>query len=309
MTVLLHSIYQMGLESSALRENQCLQGLAFEAMTAQIRAMLSAPRTSSNVKVRDPPLFKGKAAELDSFIHDVDSAIYLQPALLNGSNQAKCVYMASWLDEGAPKTWLKAMFRCNPNFYDDWDAFRAAFRLRFQDSNLEARKLHKLERLSQTGSAASYANEFAEGLEYVDWTEKHAIRQFNRGLKHELQVQLLKEAEPDMLNEWIPIVVLMDNKMHNLEVETRHHEKLKSSLHRSSSSSCPSDKPHKSWAANSSLNVPPPLPPGPSHFGEVLIEIDSMKHSKVTDAEHEHCHKDKLCFYCGQGKHRIAANC
>ena len=207
--------------------------------------MSSAPRTSSNVKVRDPPLFKGKAAELDSFIHDVDSAIYLQPALLNGSNQAKCIYMASWLDEGAPKTWLKAMLRRNPNFYNDWDAFCAAFRLRFQDSDLEARKLHKLERLSQTGSAASYVNEFAEGLEYVDWTEKHAIRQFNRGLKHEFQMQLLKEDLPDTLDAWIPIVVRIDDKMHNLEIETRRCEKLKSSLHGSSSSSRLSKKSHK----------------------------------------------------------------
>ena len=302
MTVLLHSIYQMGLESSALRENQRLQGLAFEAMTAQIRAMSSAPRTSSNVKVRDPPLFKGKAAELDSFIHDVDSAIYLQPALLNGSNQAKCIYMASWLDEGAPKTWLKAMLRRNPNFYDDWNAFRAAFRLRFQDSDLEARKLHKLERLTQTGSAASYANEFVEGLEYVDWTEKHAIRQFNRGLKHDLQVQLLKEAEPGTLDEWIPLVVQMDNKMHNLEVETRRRDKFKSSV----SVSRPSEKSHKPRAANSGSNNPPPPPPGPSHSGEVPMEIDGVKHGKVTEAERERRRKDKLCFYCGKGKHMIA---
>ena len=95
MTALLHSIYQMGLKASALCENQCLQGLTFETMTDQIHSLKTALQTSSNVKVQDLPLFKGKASEVESSMHDVNSTIYLQPVLLNGMDQAKCIYMAS----------------------------------------------------------------------------------------------------------------------------------------------------------------------------------------------------------------------
>ena len=306
MTTLLHSIYQMGLEASALRENQRLQGLAFEAMTDQIHSLKTAPRTSSNVKVRDPPLFKGKASEVESFMHDINSAIYLQPALLNGTDQANCIYMASWLDDGTPKTWLKAMLRYNNCFYDDWDAFCAAFHQRFQDLDLEARKLHKLEKLAQTGSAASYANEFIEGLEYVDWMEKHAIRQFNRGLKHELRLQLLKEVLPDTLDAWIPVVIHLDDRMHDLEVETRRRDKAKSSSHGGSGSSRPHEKTSKSRSSNTSGGSHNPTPSDLSPSGDVPMEIDGVKHGKLTDAERARRKGLGLCFYCRQGKHRIS---
>ena len=111
----------MGLEASALHENQCLQGLAFKAMTDQIHSFKTAPQTSSNIKVQDLPLFKGRVSEVESFMYNVNSAIYLQPVLLNGMDQAKCIYMASWLDNGVPKTWLKAMLQHNNYFYDNWD--------------------------------------------------------------------------------------------------------------------------------------------------------------------------------------------
>ena len=239
-------------------------------------------------------------------MHDVNSAIYLQPALLNGTDQAKCIYIALWLNDGAPKTWLKAMLQCNNRFYNNWDAFCAAFCQCFQDLDLEACKLCKLEKLTQTSSAASYANEFIEGLKYVDWTEKHTICQFNHGLKHKLWLQLLKEVLPGMLDAWIPVIVHLDDRMHDLEVKMCHHDKAKSSSHRGLGSSCPHEKTSKSHSSNTGGGSHNPTPSDPSLSGDMLMEIDGVKHGKLTDAEHVHCKGLGLCFYCGQGKYHIS---
>ena len=149
-------------------------------------------------------------------------------------------------------------------------------------------------------------NKFVEGLEYIDWTEKHTIHQFNHGLKHKLQLQLLKEVLLDMLNTWIPVIICLDDRMHNLEVEMHHCDKVKSSLHGGLGSSCPHEKTSKSCSSNTGGGFHNPTPSDPSPSGNVLIEIDSVKHGKLTNAEHVHHKGLGLCFYCRQGKHCIS---
>ena len=133
--------------------------------------------------------------------------------------------------------------------------------------------------------------------------EKHAICQFNCGLKHELWLQLLKEVLPDMLDAWIPVIIHLDDRMHDLEVKTCHHDKVKSSLHRGLGSLHPHEKTSKSCSSNMGDDSHNPTPSDLSLSGDVLMEIDSVKHGKLTNAECACCKGLGLCFYCGQGKH------
>ena len=302
---LLRSIFEIGTSSLALQQNQATQAELLKTLVDRVEALTtsnSTPRGGS-IKVRDPRIFSGRALELDAFIQDVDTAIKLQAPLRNGPDDAKCSYFCSWLGDGAPKQWLKAASLRDPTIMFDYPRLIALFYKRFEDPDLVPKMLHKLETLRQTGSAAAYANQFEECLDYLDWTQQMAITQFDRGLKPEVSLALVTFRQPETLSEWIPLVVDTDNKLHQLQLESK----------RRGTKPNKSDTPgqdrnrDRSYHPRSSNAHPQPAPPPQNNNGPVPMEIDQVTQGKRLTPEERARRKGKgLCLYCGADNHLIA---
>lgn len=214
MNLLLESVVHIGHAAGNAHQEQLINRQALEALVHRLENLSTGTPAAStnsssrpprgNVRVRDPRIFNGKASEVDAFLEEVDAAILLQPALRDADETVKCHYFVSWLGDGAPRSWLKAMKNRDLLFLDDYMALVYEFRKRFEDSDIENKMIHKIEALKQEVSAAVYANQFEEYLRYINWTEAYAIKRFERGLKQDVRMQLLGKLRPATLSEWIP---------------------------------------------------------------------------------------------------------
>ncbi|KAL7280853.1 hypothetical protein ACG7TL_005797 [Trametes sanguinea] len=316
MRQLLESVVALGQSTATQQEIQRLQGRALEILVDRLEhnppvvnpapASWTAPPALSgpSVKAPDPRKFTGKASEVEPFLREVEAVISLQPGLRTDS--AKCTYFSLFLGDGSPQSWFTALRLKQPELMHNWPALVAAFRKRFEDPDLVMKYLHKLESLTQTGSAAAYANQFEEYLSYLDWTPKMAITQFDCGLKPDLLLTLVTKDRPPTLTEWIPIVVDADNQLHNLQVEARQRGKQPSKP--SSSATRTADRSTTSRTVTTTTTASASMPTTTTSASNdvVPMEVDAIKHGKLTAAERERRRKEGLCFYCGQGKHRIS---
>ncbi|KAF5387209.1 hypothetical protein D9757_006902 [Collybiopsis confluens] len=128
-----------------------------------------------------PDRFKGKSSEVETFVDAIQDAIELQGNSL-ATERSKCIYMSTFL-ENSPKQWYRGIKKSHPHLLDNFSLFLKAFIDHFGDSNLAYNATGKLEKLTQTGSAAAYAAKFRELLVYVNWTEESKINQFYKNLK------------------------------------------------------------------------------------------------------------------------------
>ncbi len=319
MRRLLSSIVNIGAAAGNAHQEQLITRHALEALVQRIEALsASAPAPAVNhsavhapttpgrgsIKVRDPRVFNGKSSEVDAFVDEVEAAIELQPALRDAEEIVKCRYFASWFGDGAPRSWLKAMRTRDEYFMEDYMNFVYEFRKRFEDSDQQNKMINKIESLHQEGSAAAYANQFEEYRRYIDWSESYAIKRFEKGLKPELRMQLLGRPRPTTLSEWIPVVVDLDNELFNLRADTKG--KSLSGVVQSGKGPRPG---HQQPAAAPTLPAPssrPPPTPAAASNGVVPMEVDAVRHGKLTPQERKRRFDNDLCLYCGEGSHRLA---
>lgn len=316
MRYLLESVIHIGNAAGNAHQEQVLSRQALEALVQKIERLSASTgtpvssgngSTRGNVRVRDPRVFSGKATEVDAFLEEVDAAILLQPALRDADETVKCHYFASWLGDGAPRSWLKAMKTRDELFLDDYVGLVYEFRKRFEDSDIENKMIHKIESLKQESSAAVYANQFEEYLRYIDWTENYAIKRFDRGLKSELRMQLLGKPQPATLSEWIPSVIELDNELHNLRIETRQQGvKVTTSNSGASRYTQPQRASNVVQPVPASRPAAVPAPAAPGSSDVVPMEVDAIRHSKLTPQERQRRFDNNLCLYCGEGSHRLA---
>lgn len=162
----------------------------------------TGPRGSVKVEVRK---FNGQANQVVLFLRELDTAIYL----MRGSLREDCnqsMFLVSRLGDGAPTSWYQFIQNTKPELFNNYKAFVAVFTERFQDPDLPRKFMVKLEKLTQTGSAASYANTFLEYLSYLNWSDEHLkIVCFDQGLKPDVQRELLLSKRPVTLHEWVPV--------------------------------------------------------------------------------------------------------
>lgn len=234
-------------------------------------------------------MFNGKSSEVVPFLREVRSYIELTNI---SSEKQKTTLFSMYLKDGSPIQWFNTIEAKRSELLYDWEELQRIFTTRFQDSDLVSTSLRKLEALKQTGSAATYANLFEEYLTYVDVSDYMQITYFDRNLKPRLKEILVNEKRPATLDEWIPTVITADNRLHELERETRE---LKSK---------PSGHRHSELAQVTPRVASTPAPAASSST-VVPMEIDAVRRGPVTAEEKERRRRLGLCFYCGQGKHTI----
>ncbi|OJT11279.1 Retrotransposon-derived protein PEG10 [Trametes pubescens] len=296
---LLASVRDLQHDSAATRN-------AFAATLSRLET-LSAPRDSSassapsgSIKFRDPRIFKGKQSELETFMEEIDIAMRLQTRLREGADEVRIDYFMMYLGEQGPRKWFSALLKKNPHLRDDWVSARKAFVARYEDPDLETNYVAKLEALTQTGSFMDYANKFEEYLPFSSWGDEYAKTRFYQGLEEELAKRLAGTKRPDTVAEWIPLVHDIDKDLRVMskarERRAKTHSKHNTGSNKNSGQS--SSKPP-------AQNVPYVPPPAAANNDVVPMEIDAIKHGKVTPEERERRKREGLCFYCGKGAHRM----
>ena len=210
-------------------------------------------------------------------------------------DQDKCIYMASFFEEGAAKQWYISVHISQTHLLYSFEDFHNKFQAHFSNPNIATSAKYKIDALSQTGSVASYAVHYFELLIHVDWSEQTKINTFYRKLKlmvKDIISYTLVDKHLKTFKKYIGFCIDIDNHVHEWEVKHCHETKPTNAV-KSSNPSCNTN--------NSSFSPHIPLTSLSSsstlHPGEPM-EIDVMKTGKpcgpLTPEEHQHCKDLKL---------------
>lgn len=247
-------------------------------------------------RFKEPAMFGGSASEVDPWIHDMESAVYLQRAMLP-TDRDKVLYAVGFLKPGSPKSWYYAVYNDQAHLLDDWRGFLREFKTHFGQSNPVSDALYKLEHLKQTGACATYASKSRELHAFLGLTDFMKIHYFYRGLKDAVKDALVTVKRSDKFDIFVQQCIEIDNRNHEQELEKKGSSKSSNpqrSNERHSSSSHPR---HNAPVATTSAAQPASQ--------VVPMEIDAVKRGPLSNAEKERRRKLGLCLYCGEGKHFI----
>ncbi|CCO37374.1 Retrotransposon-derived protein PEG10 AltName: Full=Embryonal carcinoma differentiation-regulated protein [Rhizoctonia solani AG-1 IB] len=100
------------------------------------------------------------------------------------------------MGEGEPTKWANPLMQKHLNntshrYLTSWEAFKGAFLLNFSDPSKRDKAIREINSLRQTGSAQIYASQFRILIEDLDWDETALIDTFKKGLRYNLQRELL----------------------------------------------------------------------------------------------------------------------
>ncbi|GAB1523794.1 hypothetical protein RhiTH_006944 [Rhizoctonia solani] len=162
------------------------------------RQSSSARRTSitKEARLKQPNVFNGKrGTEAETFIMKMEMYIKEYPG--NFTDERKIRATLTNMGEGEPVKWASPLMQKHltdePHEYlTCWNAFKAAFLLNFSDPSKRDRVIREINSLKQTGSAQKD----------LDWDEKALIDTFKKGLKINLQSELIcmKITTPEIDN-------------------------------------------------------------------------------------------------------------
>ncbi|QRW06485.1 Retrotransposon gag protein [Ceratobasidium sp. AG-Ba] len=102
------------------------------------------------------------------------------------------------------------------NDYGNWNALKNAFLLAFSDPMKKERAIQNIHKLQQTGSAQHYVTAFRTLMQELDWDEHAFIDVFKKGLKNNVQQELLKatitqDTSTFSLEKWMEVSIRIDD--------------------------------------------------------------------------------------------------
>lgn len=157
----------------------------------------------SKVKTGKPPMFTGKANELSAWLTHLKLDFRLQQI---EAVESKILYAASWL-QGDPNLWFAGILDdyfgsvederrsiTNRIFDEDegWVNFETEITRMYGERDEQKQAEDRLERLTQTTSAAAYLSAFNRDRYRVNWDESALKHRFYRGLKPDVKDELCK---------------------------------------------------------------------------------------------------------------------
>lgn len=302
-----NAIVALGSQAEKITESQRLFGSALEALTERILSTpaptlpagsaaavpaVSLPRGAPRFK--EPFVFSGLSTEVEPWIDEVQNAIHLQRNTLI-DDYDKAVYLAGYLKQGSPKSWYYGVRNSQPHLLHRFDDLLADFRTHFGDSDLANNALRKIKSLKQTGPCSVYASKSRELHEHLQLNDFMKINYFYDGLKDGVKDLLVGVPNKSpVFDTYVLQCIELDNRLHNRELERKSNSKGSSShSHRPErhDNQARAAQPASTSAASTSQVVP--------------MEIDAVKRGPVSAEEKARRKREGLCFYCGQGKHRI----
>jgi hypothetical protein len=209
-------------------------GKLMEATAAQ-----AAP--TAMVKIESPDKFDGSRDKFDKWLLQLRSNFNYAPRQFSLDQPQNRVIYAGSLLTGTPLDWYTALVRAARIYgeagpdaraamvgtephkayqtVNDWPRFEAALTATFEDPHRAEHLEERLLKLKQTGSATKYVTEFQSMVFAIDWSTSTKMRNFRKGLKHEVRIQLaLMEAtpftRPQTLADLMSAAIRIDNAIY-----------------------------------------------------------------------------------------------
>ncbi|QRV77041.1 Retrotransposon gag protein [Ceratobasidium sp. AG-Ba] len=171
-------------------------------------------------RAKKPEAFNGKRGqEAEIFLMKME--IYFNDYGTAFNNNRKMATFLTNMGEGEAAKWAKPLLRKildeEPHEYlANWNALKNAFLLAFSDPMKKERAIQNIHKLQQTGSAQHYVTAFRTLMQELDWDEHAFIDVFKKGLKNNVQQELLKatitqDTSTFSLEKWMEVSIRIDN--------------------------------------------------------------------------------------------------
>ncbi|QRV74504.1 Retrotransposon gag protein [Ceratobasidium sp. AG-Ba] len=171
-------------------------------------------------RAKKPEAFNGKRGpEAEIFLMKME--IYFNDYGTAFDNNRKMATFLTNMGEGEAAKWAKPLLRKildeEPHEYlANWNALKNAFLLAFSDPMKKERAIQNIHKLQQTGSAQHYVTAFRTLMQELDWDEHAFIDVFKKGLKNNVQQELLKatitqDTSTFSLEKWMEVSIRIDD--------------------------------------------------------------------------------------------------
>ncbi|TQW01355.1 gag protein [Cordyceps javanica] len=105
------------------------------------------------------------------------------------------------------------------HIFSDYETFEDRLLNAFGNPDEHKEATRQLTRLRQTGSAAHFAREFKRIAAKLNWGQEALIEIFYQGLKEEVKDDIYRIDRPELLDDFIEIVIKADNRLYERRQE------------------------------------------------------------------------------------------
>ncbi|QRV97679.1 Retrotransposon gag protein [Ceratobasidium sp. AG-Ba] len=171
-------------------------------------------------RAKKPDAFSGKRGqEAEIFLMKME--IYFNDYGTAFNDSRKMATFLTNMGEGEASKWAKPLLRKildqeQHEYLVNWISLKNAFLLAFSDPMKKERAIQNIHKLQQNGSAQSYVTAFRTLMQELDWDEHAFIDVFKKGLKHNVQQELLKatitqDTSAFSLEKWMEVAIRIDD--------------------------------------------------------------------------------------------------
>ena len=263
------------------------------------RSNSSSKTRTRDPKVTPPDLFYGKTSEFQNFVTQCSLTLTMCPNTYN-SNQKRVLFVISNL-RGTPLSWARKIISNKGHpLRKNYTAFMAALTNIYGDRAYELECEDRLNRLVQTGSAASYAQTFQSLAIPLGIDDKSQCIMFYGGLNDKVKEAIIIAGRKTKIQPLINQAINLDQMLYQ---QTRRHKREPQD-----DSSYPNKKRQTNPASNSkapdsqtraNTGTPPLI---------LLPDTASRFRPSLTDRQREYRRQNNLCAYCGDPEHTVE-NC
>jgi hypothetical protein len=260
--------------------------------------------------MKHPDAFHGKpASQLPEFLTQLRLVFAGQPTQFQ-NEELKVIY-ASTLLKGTAFAWIQPYLEMSdpPAWTKDFSLFTAEINATFGDPDIASTCFHRIKKLKQTGSVASYTAEFRRLASQLSWGDQALVQQYFEGLKDPLQDALIAANHPEELEPLIRMATRMDNLQYQRRMQRGQEVKPAALAQRKKQLPYVAAKPQPVFHARpASQPVHPPhdsttVPIDTSVPRPMGLDATRPRFQRLTEAQKEHRRKNNLCLYCGDQSH------
>jgi hypothetical protein len=259
------------------------------------RSNSSSKTRTRDPKVTPPDLFYGKTSEFQNFVTQCSLTLTMCPNTYN-SNQKRVLFVISNL-RGTPLSWARKIISNKGHpLRKNYTAFMAALTNIYGDRAYELECEDRLNRLIQTGSAASYAQTFQSLAIPLGIDDKSQCIMFYGGLNDKVKEAIIIAGRKSKIQALINQAINLDQMLYQ---QTRRQKRE------------PQDDfsyPNKKRQTNRIISSRTPDSRTPVNTTRPSIPLpDTTSHFRLplTEREKEHRRQNNLCAYCGDSEHTV----
>lgn len=186
--------------------------------------MANHEEKDDGIQVKLPDTFSGGARELERFLSQCQ--VYFALKQSKFPNQSTKIFWASGLLRGSAADWFTpkvndyargptGMSSATKEFFAHYNNFVNELRQLYSTRDLQRSSIRQLENLKQTTTASSYVAIFQRLAPETKLDQVALARQFYKGLKRNIQLEVTRMPNPPKsLDEMIEVVISLDERFY-----------------------------------------------------------------------------------------------